>query len=151
MHDEERQRTKLQNKCIHKYCALLADEMNGAGYTFKKVMNDHALTELEKVLAWLDNTPLNPDSMRRQLMTKLAGLERAFFFGDMHWTMIMVKNFIWRKIQITMFDKESTTELTTKECKAVYEQISQLMAERFGIDIPWPSLDSLSESQREIR
>lgn len=144
----EKKRTLQQNKALHKYLQLLADELNAAGYTFKKTMNSQGIDELQEIIDWVTNTPINPDPIRRQLKIRLSRLYGAMTFGDMDWTMIMVKNFIWRKIQITMFDKESTTELTTKEFTAIYEQISLLMAERFGIDVPLPSLESMSEAQR---
>jgi len=32
------QRTGQQNKALHKYCAMVADEMNAAGYDFKEVV-----------------------------------------------------------------------------------------------------------------
>jgi len=35
---EDMQRTGQQNKALHKYCAMVADEMNAAGYDFKEVV-----------------------------------------------------------------------------------------------------------------
>lgn len=33
-----KQRTLTQNRAIHKYCTMLADDLNGAGYDMKKVI-----------------------------------------------------------------------------------------------------------------
>ena len=33
-----KQRTLTQNRAIHKYCSMLADDLNGAGYDMKKVI-----------------------------------------------------------------------------------------------------------------
>ena len=35
---KEEQRTKLQNRALHKFFQLLADELNGAGYDMRKTL-----------------------------------------------------------------------------------------------------------------
>lgn len=36
--EEEKQRTKLQNKALHKYFELLAESLNAAGYDMRKTL-----------------------------------------------------------------------------------------------------------------
>ncbi len=48
---------------------------------------------------------------------------------------------IWRAIAKAKFQKESTTELTTKELQEVYEELNRLVS-AFGIHIAWPSQES---------
>lgn len=40
-------RTLLQNKALHKYCEMLADELNGAGYGLKKVLTGKPDAEID--------------------------------------------------------------------------------------------------------
>ena len=144
-------RTLKQNRCIHKYCQFCADHFNSDGqYTFGVVVNRDALSLLQKCIDWLTNTPLTPDNLRRALIKRLEKVEKMLNIGEIPWTMIMVKNHIWRPIQISMFDKTSSTDLTTTECMEVYESMSILMSQSFGANIAWPSEESMSESQREV-
>jgi len=45
---------------------------------------------------------------------------------------------VFRVIMGGMFDKKSTTELTTTEIQEVYETFNFGMAEKYGISRPWP-------------
>lgn len=38
----KRKRTSTQNRCIHKYCKMLADELNTAGFDMRVVLSHHA-------------------------------------------------------------------------------------------------------------
>jgi len=62
---------------------------------------------------------------------------------DIPWTMESVKNFLWRPIQEAMFDKESTTELNTDEVTKVYEVLNRHTAQKLGVGLRFPSIDSL--------
>lgn len=62
---------------------------------------------------------------------------------ELKYTMILVKETIWRPIQIALFGKESTTELSTKEVSEVSEQIEHFFAVKQGIDLPFPSIENL--------
>lgn len=55
--------------------------------------------------------------------------------------MSLVKEVIWRPIQKTVYDKKSTTELTTAEVNKVYEMVSMFLAKNFEIDLPFPSIE----------
>lgn len=58
---------------------------------------------------------------------------------DIPWTPEMVKNYLWRPIQEVMTDKESTTELTTKEVNEIYEVLIRHLGEKFNITTEFPS------------
>lgn len=45
-------------------------------------------------------------------------------------------------------DKTSTTELSTAEMAQVAEVMQHAVAERLELNIPWPSEEEMSESQR---
>jgi hypothetical protein len=62
---------------------------------------------------------------------------------DIPWSKETVKNFIWRPIQKAQLGKESTTELTTKEVQEVTETINRHFGEKFGLHVPFPSVEEL--------
>jgi len=58
---------------------------------------------------------------------------------DIPWTQENVKNHLWRPIQEAMLNKESTTELTTKEVSQVYEVLNRHLGEKLKVHVPFPS------------
>ena len=53
------------------------------------------------------------------------------------WSQALVKDNIWRTLQIAMFDIESTADLNRAQVSEVYEVIARNMAER-GISVAFP-------------
>ena len=53
----------------------------------------------------------------------------------------LLKDHLWRPIQISMFGKQSTTELTTIEVNKIYEVLNRHLGEKFGVHVPWPAKD----------
>lgn len=67
-------------------------------------------------------------------------LERAKL--DIPATKENVKLNVWKPIQEAMFDKKSTTELTTQDIDKVYDVINKTFGE-IGIEIPpFPSIEN---------
>lgn len=62
---------------------------------------------------------------------------------EIPWSKMAVKEYLWRPIQQAQFAKKSTTELTTKEIDEVFDTINRHIGERFGIHIPFPSIEEL--------
>lgn len=62
---------------------------------------------------------------------------------DIPWSGPSVKEFLWRPIQKAQLTKESTTELTTVEIDQVFDTINRHLGERFGLHIPFPSIDEV--------
>lgn len=54
----------------------------------------------------------------------------------------LVKEFIWRPIQVALFDVKSTTKIDTTQINRIVEVLSKFFAER-GIEIVFPSIDTL--------
>jgi len=77
--------------------------------------------------------------------TGLKGLEM-----EMRYNAELVKAMIWKPIQITLFKKESTTELTTSEINEVISVLSKFFSER-GVYIPFPSIQSLIDRYEETK
>ena len=96
------QRTSQQNRSLHLYFTLLADELNVAGYDMRKTLQESI---------------------------------------DIPWTPTNVKSFLWKPVQEAMLEKESTTELTTKDIDMIYDVINKTIGERTGVHVPFPSKD----------
>jgi len=74
-----------------------------------------------------------------------AKMSEKFFIS---WSMILVKQGIWHKIQKAMFDIDSTTKLDRKQVSEVYEHINRFTAEEFGVSVPFP--DRHSQSMEDL-
>lgn len=61
---------------------------------------------------------------------------------DVEWTMLNVKELIWKPILKAMKHKDSTTKMEKTEITDVYEVINKLMGEKFGIFVPFPSIEN---------
>ncbi len=61
---------------------------------------------------------------------------------EVRFTMELVKEVIWRPIQMSLFDKKSTTELTTQEVTEIAQPLEKFIAENFAIDLPFPSKEN---------
>ena len=59
---------------------------------------------------------------------------------ELRYTMLLVKTTLWKPIQMALFEKESTTELTTKEVSEVAEHIERYFA-TIGLDLPFPHVE----------
>ena len=57
---------------------------------------------------------------------------------ETRYTEQIVKDFIRRPIQIAMFDKQSTTEITTHEINEIIDVITKFFADR-GVEVNFPS------------
>jgi hypothetical protein len=96
------QRSLAQNAALHKYCELLAKELNDAGLDMKKVL------------------------------TKKP---------DIPWSMLTVKEHLWKPIQEAMTGKTSTAQAEKKEYIDVYEVLNRHISGKFGLSVPWPCKD----------
>lgn len=62
---------------------------------------------------------------------------------DISWTDNLVKDILWRKIQIALFDKSSTTQLEKSEVSKTYEELNNYTASTLGVHIPFPNKDGM--------
>lgn len=80
------------------------------------------------------------------------GVDMRDFFSssfELRWTPENVKEFIWRKIQVALYNKKSTTQLKTNEVDKVYEVMSKVIAEKAQISIPFPSFNSIDNEENK--
>ena len=66
--------------------------------------------------------------------------------ADARWDKNRVKELIWRAVQEKMFNKTSTTSLTTKEIDEIFEVIQKALAE-MGIEIIFPSINAIMDRE----
>ena len=59
----------------------------------------------------------------------------------------IVKEYIWRPLQIALYDKKSTTHLTTKEINEMIDIINNKLSE-IGKYLEFPSIENLYEKAR---
>ena len=62
---------------------------------------------------------------------------------------VMAKNLLWRPVQEIVTGIESTTDLSTKQMQAIYQIIDRHIAEKFGVQVEWPSEERMKWEQAE--
>lgn len=78
---------------------------------------------------------LNDSGMDMQVvLAKRAGIK---------WTETAVKECLFRVLMIAMTNKQSTTELTTKEFTEVTNMLRDFLARDYGVNVEVPSVESL--------
>lgn len=69
---------------------------------------------------------------------------------DIPWTAYTIKEYLWRPVQKELLQKISTTELDKiKDIDSVYDVVNRAIAERTGLHIPFPSIDTAIDALRE--
>ena len=73
----------------------------------------------------------------------LAGLEMKVVLKaetKLWWTLEAVKEYLWRPVQKSLYQKESTTELEKQiEIETIHENLMRLLGEKYGVEyIPFP-------------
>jgi phosphoenolpyruvate carboxylase len=62
---------------------------------------------------------------------------------EIPWTKDRIKEFLWKPVQEAYVGKKSTKELNTKEVTKIYEVINRHFGEKFGIHVPFPSIEEI--------
>lgn len=68
---------------------------------------------------------------------------------ELPWNKDTVKEYIWKPVQQAQLLKKSTTELTSKEIDEVFDTINRFMGQRWGLHIPFPSIEEVLLMQDE--
>ena len=101
-----------QNRALHKWYALLANDMKEKGLDMRKVLKPS-----------IEITP----------------------------TLELVKDYIWRPIQIAKYNKVSVTEIDSKELNGVYEDLDRFFLSKHQINLPFPSEENLKLIEQLIK
>lgn len=67
------------------------------------------------------------------------------------WSAETVKEHLWRVIQKAQLQKESTTELSTADIDKVWLTLNTHLAEKFGIDQPFPSVEEIMNQPLSLK
>ena len=62
---------------------------------------------------------------------------------DVPWSPVTIKELIFRPIMKAQLGKDSTTKLTTKEIDLVINTLTRHLGEKLGIQVNFPSMESL--------
>jgi hypothetical protein len=62
---------------------------------------------------------------------------------EIPWSGKSIKEYLWRPIMKAQLQKDSTKDLTTKEIDLVFDTINRHIAEKFGLHLDFPSIESL--------
>lgn len=125
-------RSLAQNNALHKLFDLTAIALNDAGYSVNTVLNRKRHDIIKEVFEW------GMERVDAIVLKKMRDRILANESTDLPWTMLHVKNILWREIQIHLTQKESTTKLDKQEIDSVYEVYNQVLS-RYGINVPFPS------------
>lgn len=82
----------------------------------------------------------------RELATALndAGLDQRAVLAQMRegveipWNQDTVKDTLWRRIQVAILGKESTTKLNADEVSRVYDVLNRWTGQTFGVSVQFP-------------
>tara|TARA_R110001606_G_scaffold398055_1_gene576199 strand:- start:8553 stop:8966 length:414 start_codon:yes stop_codon:yes gene_type:complete len=117
---------------------------------FDKLINQDCKFELRKIIesrSSLQNSSLHlffvfiADELNNLGLTfnydglNIKGLESRY-------TTLIVKEFIWRPIQIAMFGIQSTKKINTQQINEIIDVITKYFGDR-GINLEFPSIESL--------
>lgn len=67
---------------------------------------------------------------------------------DIPWTKQTVKEYLWKPIMVALLNKESTTQLTTKEVDQVFSVLNRHLGDKLGIVLEFPSIETIINKQR---
>ena len=68
--------------------------------------------------------------------------------AEIPWSAVTVKELMFKEIMKAMYLKDSTTQLTTKELIDVCETLTRYLAEKHGLQVDFPSMESLAMKRR---
>jgi len=62
---------------------------------------------------------------------------------ELKFSMLTVKEQLWKPILAALRGKESTTQMGTQEINDVYDVMNKALSQKFSIHVPFPSVDSM--------
>lgn len=126
------------------------NEVKKAKEYFDKLINQDCKFELKKIVqtrSSLQNSSLH--LFFAFVSTELNGLGLTFKYDGLNlkglesrYTPLIVKEFIWRPIQIAMFNIQSTKKINTQQINEIIDVITKYFGDR-GINLEFPSIETL--------
>lgn len=152
-------RTTDQNSALHLYFRMLADMLNLHGHYMNRMLGGtnsddmmNLACKLFDALDGMESSGIVDDNNMDKIseVGKRLKIISHKLKVEIPWTETAVKEGIWKPIQMALYNKVSTTELTTAEVNQVYEAVEDALASRLSPwePVPFPSEESMSEEQR---
>lgn len=137
---EQQIRTDAQRKSMHLYCTQLAKELNDASVTYSDVMygkaNKKINDEFKRISEKTTGGHIHPfDDGYIKGINFVLSLMPSF---DAPWTQHTVKYELWKRIQVVITGKSSSTEPSPAEYITIFESLNLKMSE-WGVYVPWPT------------
>ena len=70
---------------------------------------------------------------------------------ELDWTPSLIKEIIFKSIIKAKFNKSKTSELSSGELQIAYDELNRHLGQKFGIHIPFPSLETMIEQLEKIQ
>lgn len=126
------------------------NELNALNFRFKHLLSKNSiidLKEVKKTRTTLQNSALHKFFMIISEQLNELGMEYKYFGVkgneiSLMYTPELVKEFFWKQIQVALFDKKSTTKLTTEEMNQIIDIITKFFADK-GVLIEFPNREHL--------
>ena len=65
---------------------------------------------------------------------------------EIPWTGELVKEHVWKPLQRSIYEDETTTRLTTEKINGILNVLGKWLAEKMGIYVEWPSLETINNN-----
>lgn len=147
------ERTTKQNNAYQMANAYNQNELSKAQNDYGYTPNYKTVEDFVEVVKESKPRTLTQNRALHKMFETLAGElnDRGKYIStviraDARWDKNRVKELIWRAVQEKMFNKTSTTSLTTSEIDEIFEVIQKALAE-MGIVIVFPSIDSIMDRE----
>ena len=165
--EQRKPMTPQQRKAMHKFCRLLAEALDSAGYMAHTAQGEglsqedvrYLVGRLETVVDFLRSGAIHMAVAK--LLADISALsniieedeDKPKQFPWKHGIEIpfnweIVKDYMWKPVLKANTGKESTEEQNTVDVQETYQDLDRFISETYGIHIEWPSEETLSEEQR---
>jgi len=105
-------------------------------------MEDERTTQQNKSIhLWLTQVADELDKNGHTLQDVVKSIKRA----EIRPTMESLKEVMWKPLLLIMFNKKSTTKMTTKEVDKIYDVANKFLADNFELHVPFPSQENNNE------
>jgi len=132
-------RTIAQNSALHLYWSMLANALNDAGYDVEMTLSKSKGTLIKKVFDWGREKISNHNALSKMEDRLMDDLR-----GKVPWTMVLVKEILWKPLQAKILGKESTTELSKDEdITKMYLSFDAIISDRTGVSVAFPSVENM--------
>jgi len=142
---------KILHKCTIKNGRIIPSDIK----RFKQDLNEFEGKEVSIIVSeWVKTRSLKQNNSLWLYFTLLAEALNGIGFDmrtlikkevEIEWTKDSVCQYLWRPLQKTMFQKKSTTQITTKDINDIYDNLNRIIIERTKgeVQVDFPCLEGI--------